>query len=312
MKTLINRLTYMNYSQYGRSSAFGIEEEGFFIDQIESGEGISLSRINLITDDYSLLISVDAKFNLMLGAEHYYLVPGTALLIKPQTHLCLLNTTVRKAFIIRFNASFFSSYSYMSLNYFGLFNKSSAILIHMSPVQLEEIEVCCEQCLANFWLPASLYKNDILGNLLISLLLNLLSCINLKYSPLENFTSDKNMELVNSFLTMMDQNFRDIAEESCSTLMSHKQYAEKLNVHPTYLYRFISINTGITVKGWIRKKLIEDIKYLVTDSNKSIRTISSMYGFYEMSNFYSFFKKHAGMSLSAFIKSRNRLTLEID
>ncbi|MBQ7772916.1 MAG: AraC family transcriptional regulator [Bacteroidales bacterium] len=73
-------------------------------------------------------------------------------------------------------------------------------------------------------------------------------------------------------------------------------YSEKLFVTPKYLSTVCKEISGKTAFSWINEYVINDIKHILMDSDKSIKEISDYYNFPNCSFFGKYFKQHTGCS----------------
>ncbi|MBF4519463.1 helix-turn-helix transcriptional regulator [Flavobacterium sp. ANB] len=88
----------------------------------------------------------------------------------------------------------------------------------------------------------------------------------------------------------MENNFNELINGNCLVLMRIKEHAQLLNLDENYLCKIITSGTKKTVNEWINEKLIDEIKYLLKYSEKSMKDIAFLFGFSDLNYFYSFFK----------------------
>lgn len=77
-------------------------------------------------------------------------------------------------------------------------------------------------------------------------------------------------------------------------------YADQLCISAKHLGRIVSIETGRSAGQWIDVRLTLEAKVLLKDKSLSIQQISEMLNFANQSHFGTFFRRHAGMSPSAY------------
>ncbi|MCU0390828.1 MAG: helix-turn-helix domain-containing protein [Thermoflexibacter sp.] len=73
-------------------------------------------------------------------------------------------------------------------------------------------------------------------------------------------------------------------------------YADELAVHPNYLSNVIKAETGMTAGDLIRERIVQEAKYLLYQSNFSVKEVAYYLQFEDASNFSKFFKKHTSLS----------------
>ena len=131
-------------------------------------------------------------------------------------------------------------------------------------------------------------------NLKESVIASLLNCI--LHKSKEHFvdaTQDsKSSELFNTFKKTLLLGFRE--------MHNAEEYANALNVTPKHLNLICKQITGFTTKVFIDRYKIVEIKRYLASSTLPINDIATNMGYYEVSNFVKFFKKHTGLTPKAF------------
>jgi AraC family transcriptional regulator, transcriptional activator of pobA len=168
----------------------------------------------------------------------------------------------------------------------------------MSHNDFEEFEVLYKQILNEFK-KDSKYKNRVIGNLFLVLLLKIKEKFWLDYNPIEE--GNRNSQIVKSFKHLLESEFRKVIEKQQNDNKLQVQYfAERLNLHPNYLNSVIKSKTGRTVNNWISKQTLSVAKYLLMNTSYSLKEIAYRLGFSEPTHFSRFFKKHTKHSPSTF------------
>ena len=178
----------------------------------------------------------------------------------------------------------------------------------LSEIDFEDFKVLFKQILDEFNRGAQ-YKNKILGNLFLVLLLKIKEKFWSHYNPREE--GNRNSQIVKTFKQLLESEFRKIIESGNTDNKLQVQYfAEKLNLHPNYLNSVIKSKTGRTVNDWISKRTLSVAKSLLMSTSYSSKEIAFMLGFSEPTHFGRFFKKHTQFSPSKFRKS-NKLSMNL-
>lgn len=168
-----------------------------------------------------------------------------------------------------------------------------------SPSGFAEIEVFYQQILKEYR-GNSEHKFRIIANLFVVILLKLKELFWNTYEPLAE--GDRSSQIVKTFKQTLEKHYRELAESTSLQQFKAKDYAEILNIHPTYLSTVIKSKTGKTVSHWITEKTLGQAKALLTNSTASVKEISYKLGFLETAHFSNFFKKNAGINPSEYRK----------
>src|SRR5690606_17384790 len=146
------------------------------------------------------------------------------------------------------------------------------------------------------------YKNKILGNLFMVILLKIKEKFWSAYNPIEEGNRDS--QIVKSFKRLLEIEFRKVLNDKQNDVKLQAQhFAQKLNLHPNYLNSVIKSKTGRTVNDWISKRTLSIAKSLLLSTSHSSKEIAYKLGFSEPTHFSRFFKKHTQVSPNIFRKS---------
>ena len=175
----------------------------------------------------------------------------------------------------------------------------------LSDKKFREFETLYKQILDVFENP-SVYKNKILGNLFLILLLKLKEEFWLDYNPI--FEGNRNSQIVKSFKQLLESEFGKITEKQQSAgKLQVQHFAERLNLHPSYLNSVIKSKTGKTTNEWIVTRTLSTAKSLLNNTGLSVKEIGYRLGFSEPTHFNRFFKKHQNTTPIAYRKSSHSL-----
>lgn len=135
--------------------------------------------------------------------------------------------------------------------------------------------------------PYSSIQKEILSNYLFNILL--FEHRTLKHT-LSLFTSD--LHLVKSFKKQVYKQH--------NKNQSIKYYAATLNVSLTTLENAFKKHEFKTPKKWLTELIIMEIKQKLVLNELTTKELALQYGYYEVTNFIKFFKKHTGLTPKAF------------
>ncbi|WP_422082399.1 helix-turn-helix domain-containing protein [Ulvibacterium sp.] len=150
----------------------------------------------------------------------------------------------------------------------------------------------------------SKYKNKIIGNMILVLLMKIKERFWANYNPLVE--GEHNSRIVKSFKKILESEFKKILGDKQGQVKLQAQYfAEQLNLHPNYLNSVLKSKTGRTLSDWISQRTLSISKSLLVDSSLSLKEISYLLGYSEPTHFSRFFKKNTKLSPKAF-RTANR------
>lgn len=119
-----------------------------------------------------------------------------------------------------------------------------------------------------------------------------------KYETISNSKSDLNFEVISSYVDKHDYYLH--------TSVSLKDLATKLSTHPNHISKIINQENHSNFNDFINQKRIAFSKEKLINpkfSHLTVEAIGTLAGFRSKSAFYTAFKKHAGTSPSAYLKS---------
>lgn len=275
-----------------------LDHEDFSIVKIEDlGFQLPFHSHTFRPDFFSIAIIDSAECYFEVGNESYYLTSNWVLFTQPDVFVSCRFLSLERAYYITFSADFLREYGYMSINKFAIC--SNAVAFDLNSQMMGKIKETCSNLYAEAT-SNSLFKYDIIGNLLSGLLLELQKMEENKIGGLTALITNRETEMVNGFFLNLEKNISELFLGKTDRVNRISDYAMLQHVQCNYLSSMVYRNTGKTASFWIHQKLIDDIMYLLKCSNKSIKEISFMYGFYEVANFSSYFRKHTGISPNRF------------
>lgn len=200
--------------------------------------------------------------------------------------------------IITFSEKFLKQYVHENIfDEFPFLLAESAPPHYLNLAQFEPFMALCEQLLAEY-LGTSPYRYKILSNLLMVFLLRIKEMFWDHYDPQEE--GDQTSAIVMDFKKNLEAHFRSLTAGTSDQLLQVQDFAHLQDLHPNYFNTVIKRKTGKTVNTWIAEKTIAEAQALLIQSSCSIKEIAYQLAFQEPTHFSRFFKKHIGLTPSAF------------
>jgi AraC family transcriptional regulator, transcriptional activator of pobA len=112
----------------------------------------------------------------------------------------------------------------------------------------------------------------------------------------ERFRKQKIPLETNSVSKNITDKFKGLVEKNFIQQKGIPFYADQLAVHPNYLSNVIKAETGMTAGDMIRERIIQEAKYLLYQSDLSVKEVAYYLQFEDTSNFSKFFKKNTDLT----------------
>lgn len=142
-----------------------------------------------------------------------------------------------------------------------------------------------------------IYKYDLLRNLVLELI-----HYGQKLQPLSALKTTQNASdrISSLFIELLERQFPLDTPQQRIELRAAKDYADRLAVHVNHLNKVLKESTGQTTTELISKRIIQEAKILLKQTDWQISEIAYMLGFDEVAHFSNFFKKHSSFTPLAF------------
>lgn len=163
----------------------------------------------------------------------------------------------------------------------------------LKPEMFAEFEQLYKQ-INKEYLSGSPYRNKLIGNLFVVLLLKIKEYFWLEYNPI--YEGNRSSQIVKTFKKTLEQHYRNLIKGSEKKVFRVQDYADAQHLHPNYLNNVIKSKTGKSIGAWIADKTIAEAKSLLQNSSSSIKEIAWQLGFPESTHFSNYFKKHTDLS----------------
>lgn len=141
------------------------------------------------------------------------------------------------------------------------------------------------------------YKYDLLRNYLSELI-----HYGQKLQPASSlYSTSYATERVSSlFMELLERQFPIESTDQKLKLRSPKEFADTLSIHVNYLNKILKDKTNSTTTDLINKRILNEAKILLKQTNWNVSEIGFALGFEEVAHFSNFFKKHEGNSPNTF------------
>lgn len=113
-------------------------------------------------------------------------------------------------------------------------------------------------------------------------------------------TNDASSRVVGLFVELLERQFPVESPVQRLSLVSAKDYADRLFIHVNHLNMVLKEKTGRTTTEFINGRITNEAKILLRNSNWQISEIAYSLGFEEVAHFSNFFKKNTSFSPTAF------------
>ncbi|SHM16982.1 AraC family transcriptional regulator [Chitinophaga sp. CF418] len=114
---------------------------------------------------------------------------------------------------------------------------------------------------------------------------------------------------VHEFFSLLEKETANVNYNNPIARKTAKEFAASLDMHPNYLNTLLKKHTGQNVSTHIRKRLLEEAKMLLLQTNWTLQEIGYSIGFAEQPNFSLFFKKNTGITPAEFRRRAGSLEL---
>ena len=256
----------------------------------------------LRADYFSFILTINGSGNYYLDDNKFPFGSETIYFTNPGHIKSYELNESKEAYIITLTENFLREYVHPEI-----YTEFPFLLAEIAPpkklslTDFEDFVILYNQLLTEFN-KHSEYKNKILGNLFMVLLLKIKEKFWSDYNPIEE--GNRNSQIVKTFKQLLESEFRKVMEKELNDSILQAQYiAEKMNLHPNYLNSVIKSKTGRTVNDWITNRTLTVAKTLLMNSSYSSKEIAYKLGFSEPTHFSRFFKKHTQLSPNTYRKS---------
>lgn len=282
---------------------------------LHDGDGFSLSNLkDLFTElpfqsivfrpnYFTMLFVKDAYADYTTDDVTFRMEPGTIFFTNPGHFRSFVWFEITDVYLIAFSEAF------LKKNITGDVFQEFPFLVTetvnprtLNQQDFADFEDSCMQLFSAFN-SKSIYKQKIIGNLLMILLFKIKEAFWKDYNPI--YEGNKSSQIVKTFKANLESHFRDLVEERVEIQFRVTDYAALQNLHENYLNTVVKTKTGKSVRSWISEKMISEAKSLLLHTGLSNKEISGKLGFIESAHFSNYFKKHTGLTPLLYRKTQS-------
>jgi AraC family transcriptional activator of pobA len=274
---------------------------GFTIHYLkDSFKELPFRSIGYRPDYFSFLFVKDAYGKYTVDERSFPIEPGTVYFTNPGNFRIFEWYAINDACLITFDEPYLKKYVHHDV-----YKDFSFLLTEVVQPRVLEPELFngLERLYGQIYqehLGESLYKDKIIGSLVVVLLLKIKEYFWHDYNPI--YEGNRSSQIVKTFKKNLEAHYRVLMSGKGEYVYRVQDYAAAQNLHPNYLSNVIKTKTGKSVSVWIAEKTIAEAKSLLQNSASSIKEIASLLGFTEANHFSNYFKKHAGVTPVAYRK----------
>jgi len=274
-----------------------------FIKLHEIGIKLPFQSPTFRPDFYNLFVIIDGCGTYYIGDKEIEISSNKIIISQPESFSSSYWTKIQKVYTISFRKSFLIQYFPAGIDTILELGGENMFSCDLTRERVKYFEQTCDE-IYDIWISAMEYKDELIANLTLNLLF--LTQLHQKRDFKIKLENEKNTTIVSAFRQNMENNFSHLIRGQDSLLMRTKEHSKLLNINENYLSKVISNCTGKTVNEWINEKLIDEIKYLLKHSDKSMKEIASLFAFNDLNYFCSYFKTQTLNAPSTLRKDFNK------
>jgi len=253
---------------------------------------------------FSFVFVKDARGKYTTDDLVFDTAPGTIYFTNPGHHKSYEWYSINELYLITLSESFLKENVHPEI-----FEEFSFLLAEtvrprtLQPETFAEVETIYLQIRKESHSPSP-YKNRIIGNLFVVLLLKIKEYFWADYNPI--YEGNRSSQIVKVFKETLEKHYRDLSSGTVQTVFQVQDYAKAQSLHPNYLSNVIKSKTGRPISNWIADKTIAEAKAMLKNSSASVKEIAFKLGFSESNHFSNYFKKHTELTPNTFRKENNK------
>lgn len=243
---------------------------------------------------FSFVFVKDGVGKYTIDDQTFNTEPGTVYFTNPGHYKSHLWESLNEVYLITLSESFLKENVHPDV-----FEEFSFLLAetvpprHLKKETFAEFEELYKQIYTTYF-GTSLYKNRIIGNLFVVLLLKIKEYFWENYNPI--YEGNRGSHIVKTFKRTLEKHYRDLSKGLVEKAFRVQDYADEQNLHPNYLSNVVKSKTGKPIGTWITEKTISEAKSMLQNSTVPIKQLAYQLGFAESTHFSNYFKKHTQIS----------------
>lgn len=289
------------YNQFGLPIDYLEQETGFTIHYLEDTFKELPFRSEPFRPNYFSFLFIKSAFgHYTIDDQRFEVTSNTVYFTNPGNYRVFEWEKLSHTCLITFGEDFLKEYVHEDVYRDFAFLLSETIAPRvLKPEQFNQIEELCT-LIHKEYKGNSLYKNKIIGALVIALLLKIKEYFFQDYNPI--YEGNRSSQIVKRFKLNLERHFQELIDGKTNVQLRVQDYADMQALHVNYLSSVISSKTGKTVSTWISDKTITEAKVMLQDEALSVKEITARLGFLETSHFSNYFKKHTSISPAEYRK----------
>jgi AraC family transcriptional activator of pobA len=293
---------YDLYARMGLPLDGAKSKSGFTIHYLkETFKEFPVRSIGFRPHYFSFLFVKDAHGKYTVDEMTFPIEPGTVYFTNPGNFRIFEWYAINDAWLITFDEPYLKKYVHHDVYRDFSFLLTEIVQPRvLEPAVYNGLEILYRQIYQEH-IGESIYKDKIIGGLMVVLLLKIKEYFWHDYNPI--YEGNRSSQIVKSFKKSLEDHYRHLVSGKAEMVFRVQDYAAALNLHPNYLSTVIKTKTGKSISTWIADKTIAEAKSLLQNSTSSIKEIASLLGFPEANHFSNYFKKHCGVTPVSYRKS---------
>jgi AraC-like DNA-binding protein len=239
-------------------------------------------RINF----YMMLYVIEGSGHHSVDFHSIFLKKGTLIFIAPGQVHCFEKQREYEGYMCLFTEDFLAKESLQLSDRYMIDNLYLRDITKALVLEDKSMEDFFHLLQKEFFAMHVTQKTGVVSSLLRSILVKSINHFD------EDNVENSSSELFFIFKKTLLDNYKDIHNA--------EEYATLLKVSPKHLNLTCKRLTGLTTKAFIDRFMIVETKRYLTSSTLPIKEIATKMGYWEVSNFVKFFKKHTNMTPKAF------------
>jgi AraC-like DNA-binding protein len=255
------------------------------------------------TNYYTFLLIEKGKGSYTIDNQAFSIIPYTFYFTNPGHLKSFQIEELMEGYMLTFSEKFIKQYFAGDFyQQFPFLIDETTPVMYLNQLIFKDLTTIAEQ-MHQEYKGTSLYKSAILTNLVSILLFKTKELLISHRASLK--PSRRTAEIAQEFKNLLNENFKQLASKKITKVLTIKEFAEQLNVHPNYLSNVIKEETGQSASDWIQARTLAEAQAMLQNTAQSISEITHNLGFSDTAHFAKFFKKHTQLSPSEYRKTQN-------